>query len=134
MSAEALSVTVEGGKTETVSFEGKEELVAKITKVVIEGEVKGETKLVLIRKEGEEDKETEVAVLNEEHKEAEIEQTFCGKCDARLRADGESTLLVTGEYVAQEEKKEEEAPAEEEKKEEEAPAKEEKKEEEAPAE
>ena len=119
MSAEALSLKVEAGKTETVSFEGKEELLVKLTKVAIDGEAKGETKLVLIKKEGEEDKETEVAVLNAEKTEVEVEQTFCGKCEARLKADGESSLLVTGEYVAkEEEKKEEEAPAEEEKKEE----------------
>ena len=127
MSADnALSVKVPAGETVTVSFEGKEELIAKITKVVVDGDVKGETKLLLIAKHDGEDKTTEVAVLNEEKKEAEIEQVFCGKCEARLKAEGESALLVTGEYVPKEEtkeacpaseKKEEEAPAEEKKEE-----------------
>ena len=121
MSAEnALSLKVPAGETVTVSFEGKEEFLVKLTKVAVDGDVKGETKLVLVTKKEGEDIETDVVVLNEERKEAEIEQTFCGKCEARLKAAGESALEVTGEYVAKEEKKEEEAlPAEEEEKKEE---------------
>ena len=123
MSSEnALSLSLEANSTKVVPFEGHEESLVKLTKVAVEGEVKGETKLVLVAKKDGEEVSEEIAVLNEETKEKEIEQTFCGKCEATLKVEGESALVVSGEYVAKEEKKEEEAPAEEEKKEEEAPA------------
>ena len=135
MSSEnTLSLSLAANSTTTVPFEGHEDLLVKLTKVAVEGEVKGETKLLLLaKKDGEAVDPVELAVLNEETKEKEIESTFCGNCSAELKVEGESALVVSGEYVAKEEKKEEEAaPAEEEKKEEEAaPAEEEKKEEEA---
>ena len=104
----ALSVNIPAGETIKVSFEGKENLLAKLLKVEVDGDVKGETKLLLLKKYDGEEKETELAVLTEEKKEEEIEQIFCANCEARLKSVGESALLVKGEYFAKEEPKNEE--------------------------
>lgn len=149
MSAIKLTVTKE---STPLSFEGKEELKAKFTKVELEegAEPKGEIKLVVNYKkpvegkEEREDAELILATFTAEDKAAkEIEQVYCPKAEAHFKVEGDLPVVLHGEYVActecqkKECEKAEEKPKEEEKpeeKKEEEKKEEEKKEEAKPEE
>lgn len=105
----ALEIKVAGNEETKVDFTGKEELLAKLTKVVAEGEVEEETKVfAVIKKEGEEEKKTELATLNKEKKEADVEFLACSKCNLVLKVEGKSAIDVKGEFVEKQKEEDEE--------------------------
>ena len=114
----ALEIKIASNEEAKIDFTGKEELLAKLTKVVADGEVEEETKVfAIIKKEGEEEKKTELATLNKEKKEAEIEFLACSKCNLVVKVEGKSAIDLKGEFVEKEKDNEEEKKEEKEDKE-----------------